>query len=290
MTRVGFVLGAGGAGGWPFHLGVVEAARDAFGHDAATAELVVGTSSGAIVGGALTNGASIEDFLIATTVEPTAEDKAAMSAAYQAEKVTGLRRFAPLSLSLAGRGISGRTPGLFLAGVLPAGPTPTAYLGSVPSLAHAPVWPANLWVPAVRVVDSELVVFGRDCTDVPMMDAIEASVAVPGVFRPKRIGKHRYIDGATRSATNLDLLADRNLDVVIVSSIMTRPGRRPSRIIARRRLPIEIAAVERSGTRVIVVEPDKATTAMFPGFPRTGPDVAKRIHSAAYELATAAFS
>ena len=46
-------------------------------------------------------------------------------------------------------------------------------------------------------------------------DAVAASCAIPGFYRPVRIGGRRYVDGGVCSASNLDLLAGRGLDLVI---------------------------------------------------------------------------
>src|SRR5687768_12792688 len=51
MTRVGLVLGGGGAVGHGFHGGVLAALEDTAGFDARRAEIIVGTSSGATVAG-----------------------------------------------------------------------------------------------------------------------------------------------------------------------------------------------------------------------------------------------
>ena len=48
-----------------------------------------------------------------------------------------------------------------------------------------------------------------------LADAVAASCAVPGFYRPVRIGGRRYIDGGVHSLSNLDMLADLGLDLVI---------------------------------------------------------------------------
>ena len=40
-----------------------------------------------------------------------------------------------------------------------------------------------------------------------LADAVAASCAIPGFYRPVRIGGRDYVDGGVRSASNLDLLA-----------------------------------------------------------------------------------
>ena len=61
-----------------------------------------------------------------------------------------------------------------------------------------------------------------------LADAVAASCAIPGFYRPVKIGGRRYVDGGVCSASNLDLLAGRGLDLVIClnpPSSLTRRSR-----------------------------------------------------------------
>ena len=58
--------------------------------------------------------------------------------------------------------------------------------------------------------------FGRP--DAPLAeigDAVAASCAIPGFYRPVTIAGKRYVDGGVWSTSNLDLLCDAALDLVI---------------------------------------------------------------------------
>jgi NTE family protein len=149
-----------------------------------------------------------------------------------------------------------------LLGLVPAGVTPTPTLRRFP-IGRLNTWPVGLWIPAVRVGDGEVVVFGRDRTDVSIGDALEATSAVPGKFRPKEIDGDRFMGGAVASATHADLLAGDGFDTVIVSSPITRPpapGKRngPVRRRAQRQLDREVATLRSMGTKVLVLTPDQA--------------------------------
>ena len=61
---------------------------------------------------------------------------------------------------------------------------------------------------------------GRD-EHPPLGTAIAASCAIPLLLRPVRIGRHRYIDGATHSPTNADLLVGAGVEVAIVIAPMS---------------------------------------------------------------------
>jgi NTE family protein len=60
-------------------------------------------------------------------------------------------------------------------------------------------WPdRSLVIAAVDAMPGELARFDRN-SGVPLVDAVTASCAVPGVWPPATIGGRRYIDGGTRS-------------------------------------------------------------------------------------------
>ena len=61
MARIGLVLGAGGATGHAFHVGVLSALEEATGWDPRTADVIVGTSAGAVIGALLRGGMSPRD-------------------------------------------------------------------------------------------------------------------------------------------------------------------------------------------------------------------------------------
>jgi NTE family protein len=125
-------------------------------------------------------------------------------------------------------------------------------------------WPtAPLWLCAVRLGDGRRVVFGQP--DAPATDvgtAVAASCAIPGWFEPVAVGRDRYVDGGVHSPTNLDVLAGRGLDLVVVVAPMSiaRGVRRasvdlPARRALRLRLADEARRVRRKGTEVIAFQP-----------------------------------
>src|SRR3954466_6652323 len=62
MSKVGLVLGAGGTVGMAYHAGVLHALHEVGGFAAEDADLVVGTSAGAVVGAYLRSGWTTDDF------------------------------------------------------------------------------------------------------------------------------------------------------------------------------------------------------------------------------------
>ena len=124
-------------------------------------------------------------------------------------------------------------------------------------------WPADpLWLPAVRTRDGRRVVFGHD-EHPPLGTAIAASCAIPLLLRPVRIGRHHYIDGATHSPTNADLLVHAGVNVAIVIAPMSGRSealrRRPDHALREafaRRLRKEEQQLVRAGVDVHLFEPD----------------------------------
>lgn len=270
------VLGAGGPLGWAYHVGVIEGIRSTLGINPATAERVIGTSAGGAIAAGLLAGASADEMLTAIITRPSDEDIAAMRQA-AAEFRRPWQRVRPAAPALAVRGLGPLGFGA-LAGLVPAGVFPSTSLRRFPS---SDDWPEALWIPAVRLSDGHTVVFGRDRLDVAVIDAVEATSSVPGMFRPKEIDGERFTDGAVRSATNADLLTSARFNLVVVSSPMTRPGRGMVRTRARWQLQSEIDELRAEGATVVVVEPDQAMVDQTKGYPRTNHEAGPALAEAA---------
>ncbi len=130
-------------------------------------------------------------------------------------------------------------------------------------------WPAH---PGLRVVacdygDGRRVAFGRAGEPAARVgDAVAASCAIPGFYRPVSIGGRRYVDGGVASVSNLDLVADEELDLVVCLNPMTSlaemtprtAGERfaaAMRRTAGRRLGNEARTLRERGTKVLLVQP-----------------------------------
>lgn len=275
---VTLVLGAGGAAGWVFHAGVLRTLAEETGWDPRSAGLIVGTSAGSAVAAALRAGTPPSDIVAAVTRGPSAEERAA----YQEEMANRSRSLRPLAPGLVRHVLPGNGGvAVALAGLLPPGWFPTHPLGRFAGPNGHGHWPEGLWIPAVRVRDGAVVVFGRDHDGAGVAEAVEASSAVPGLFEPKQIGPDRYLDGGLASPSHAHLAAEANGGLVVVSSPMTRPSRRPLARHARRRLGSELAQLAEAGRTAVVIQPGPAATGSFRGFPRRNPDAAPAILEAA---------
>jgi NTE family protein len=108
--------------------------------------------------------------------------------------------------------------------------------------------------------------FGREgAPQARIGDAVAASCAIPGFYRPVEIGGRRYVDGGVCSASSLDLLAGRGLDLVIcLNPLSGLPGTPAdprdwlgalTRGANGRRIAHEARKVRRLGTEVVTIEP-----------------------------------
>ena len=80
------------------------------------------------------------------------------------------------------------------------------------------VWPdhPNLWVIASDYATGRRVPFGRPgAPPAEIGEAVAASCAIPGFYRPVSIGGRRYVDGGVWSTSNLDILRESPPDLVI---------------------------------------------------------------------------
>lgn len=195
MARTALVLGGGGITGIAWELGLLKGLADA-GVDLTTADRVIGTSAGSVVGAQITTGLSLEE-LYAEQLRP-------------ADREIGAKMTRSMMVRLA------------LPIVIPAHPvTKRSRIGSMALKAHPPGgeqrvevirsriavdrWPErDLQVTSVEAETGRFVTFTRD-SGVDLVEAVAASCAVPLVWPAVTIDGVPYVDGGMRSATNADL-------------------------------------------------------------------------------------
>ena len=275
MTRIGVVLGAGGVVGQAYHAGVLAALQDEYGFDAREADMIVGTSAGAITGTLLRLGVSAPDLAAWVARLPLSEDSELHRQMAQTP-IPELPPLRPLRLLLRPapppprpmleraliRPWQFRPLAAGLALLAPGRESVEERLAALRRLERS-AWPARpLWICAVRRRDGRRIVFGRaGSPSAPIHKAVAASCAVPGYFAPVQIGQHTYVDGGAHSPTNAAILRGCDLDLVIIISPMSGPpGRRPDFYAASRRhsarlLRREVAALRAAGTQTLVFSP-----------------------------------
>ena len=307
MPRIGLVLGAGGEVGHGFHAGVLAALAETTGWDARTADVVVGTSAGSIVGALLRAGLAPSDLAARATGDAVSEDGRRVFA--RADAANGHLRPIPMRVTRSRTIPTMSAPGALVraalqpwnarlgtiaAAAFPAGRVSTEII-SVGVAALFDEWPdAPLWITAVELNTGRRVVFGRDLShDTDVATAVAASCAIPGFFTPVEIDGARFVDGGAYSHTNADLLAGIGLDLVVVSSPMSIAGNglrlapdQPARRFNRCALAREAAPVRRAGTPVITFQPttdDLAVMGLNAMDPLRRGEVARRVRVSARE-------
>ncbi len=273
MTRVGLVLGGGGMTGTAFHAGVVGALAHV-GWDARAAEVMIGTSAGSTSAALLRAGFPPTDYVPRMTGEPVSPegakvlDRIGRVPAAPPRARGPLRPAAPALLRRSLRHPARYPLGVTAAALLPAGTVPidTVSPGFGSLFEHWPDRPT--WITAVRLDTGERVIFGRDSrTSLP--DAVRASCSIPGYFRPVMIDGVPHVDGGAWSVHHADLLAAQDLDLVVVSAPLSTSSIGAPVLDAIPRLPIrrqlarEVRELERAGTPVLVVAPDRRLGALM---------------------------
>jgi NTE family protein len=161
------------------------------------------------------------------------------------------------------------SPTAVIAGWLPNGPISTEPLKDTVRRACDEAWAPHpgFWAMAVDYATGRRVAFGRPgAPTAPLPDAVAASCAIPGFYRCVEIGGRRYVDGGVRSTSNLDVLRDEALDVVLALNPMSSLHAAAPRTLgerwawqlrqaAGRRLGSEAKRVRASGAEVILIQP-----------------------------------
>ena len=241
--RTALVLGGGGITGIAWEIGVLAGLAEA-GVDLTGADLVVGTSAGSVVGAQLTSGADLE-MLFARQLEPPADEKVARMTR------AALARYGWAVLRSRGKDVEfRRRVGALALAAEQAGLTPTEQerLDVIGSRLVSREWPdRDLRITAVDAETGEFRVLDRT-SGVPLLQAVAASCAVPGVYPPVTIDGRRYVDGGMRSAANADL-AEGYDRVVVLAPIPRGVG------------PLSSVDAQVTGmvARVAVVSPDEAS-------------------------------
>ncbi len=279
--KVGLVLGAGGIQGGAWLTGGLDALAEETGWDPAEADYVVGTSAGSMIGALCASGVppwfmvahsrgEVFDGVVDARGRPAADADRAAGARF--ELVRTWPPIGPGSWRLALRTLVNPvryTPATVATGWIPRGVFSTESLRDTIRRVVPGGWSPhpNLWVVACDYATGRRVAFGRaDAPEAELADAVAASCAIPGIYHPVTIGGRRYVDGGIRSTSNLDLLRDAGLDLVIC--LNPTSTLHPLRAInprdafniafqraSGRRLGSEAKKLRAAGAEVVLVQP-----------------------------------
>jgi NTE family protein len=261
--------------------GGLEAIARETGWDPASAEYIVGTSAGSMMSGLLasgvppwfmvahSNGDSFEGLAGADGRPASTADRAA-GASFGLHK--GRPPIGPGSWKLIAHSLSAptqhRATAMF-AGWLPRGFISTEPLKDTIRRVVPAGWAdhPNLWIVACDYATGRRVAFGRDdAPDADLADAVAASCAIPGFYYPVTIDGRRYVDGGLWSTSNLDILRNEQLDLVIClnptsslhPALAWNPAERiaaATRTLSGRLLGSEAKKLRAKGTGVVLIQP-----------------------------------
>ncbi|UJA19807.1 patatin-like phospholipase family protein [Thermoleophilia bacterium SCSIO 60948] len=281
--RVGLVLGAGGIQGGAWLVGALDAIASETGWDPASAERIVGTSAGSMIG-ALIAGGVPPWFMVAHSRGETfdAITDANGRPAHEADRSGGgtfgwhrgaipLFPGSPRLIARTALRPHRHTPTALAAGWAPRGVISTEPLKRQVRHVVPEGWSQH---PGLRIVACDYatgrrIPFGRDgFPDAHLADAVAASCAIPGFYKPVRIGERLYVDGGIYSTSNLDILRGRELDLAIclnpTSSLHPTRAWNPLERAAGyfqgasgRRLGSEARKLRASGTKVVLIQPTR---------------------------------
>jgi NTE family protein len=294
--RIGLVLGGGGTVGAAWLMGTLDAIASETGWDPGSADYVVGTSAGSVIGALLACG--VPPWLMVAHQAGESLNGLAGSRGEAADRVdrsggssyrldrTGFG-LGPGSWRLAAASLAHPTrysPMSVVSGWLPEGLVSTEPLKETVRRVCDDPWAPhpNYWAVAVDYDAGHRVAFGRDgAPSAVLPDAVAASCAIPGFYRAVRIDGRRYVDGGVRSASNLDILRDESLDLVIALNPMSSLESIAPRGLAERlavgargmigrRLGSEAKRLRAAGTEVLLIQPTAADLTVMGPNPMNG--------------------
>jgi NTE family protein len=169
------------------------------------------------------------------------------------------------------------SPAALLSGWLPWGVVRTDPIRELVERFVSTDWPEHpsYWAVACDYATGRRVVFGRPGGPRARVgEAVAASCAIPAFYHPVKIGGRRYVDGGIHSVSNLDLLADSELDLVVcLNPMSTRArvaARTPAELVAAnvrasagRRLGSEARKLRELGTEILLIQPSGADLAVM---------------------------
>ena len=280
--KVGLVLGAGGVKGGAWLTGGLEAIARETGWDPANADYIVGTSAGAMMGSLLASGVppwfmvahsagEVFDGLVDAEGKPASQANRSAGAVFRRANGAKLP-IGPGSPELVLRSLvrpHRHTPSTIGAAWLPYGQVSTEPLKETIRRVVPRGWSShpNHWVIACDYRTGRRTCFGRDgAPEADLADAVAASCSIPGFYEPVEIDGRLYVDGGMYSVSNLDVLRDEELDLVIclnpTSSLYPPHAWNPFdqvagvvRSAAGRRLGSEAKKLRARGTEVVLVQP-----------------------------------
>jgi len=271
------VLGGGGILGEAWMSSLLAALSEETGFDARECVGFVGTSAGSIVAAALAAGIDPRSRVGDLPEQPPAPDEAV---AAEVPAPTPLARaltnggsvLGPIAaVGLPYTEVGGALLRKSLLGRVTPGRRSLAELGEA-VVRWGASWDGRLRIAAVDMESGRRVMFGEDdAPETSVADAVEASCAIPGFFRPVSIGGRSYVDGGVWSGTNMDRApVEPGMRVLCLNPTASLTPTRAEPwgamgLMSRSLAAIEGHVLERRGVKVQIVAPDAAATKAMAG-------------------------
>jgi NTE family protein len=229
MTSEGVVLGAGGVLGAAWTIGALAALEQEYGCDPREAEVLIGTSAGSVLAGALGCGVGVATLLnhqkgIVVEGDPRLDyDHRQPTPAGRCPRCPARASARPRRARSALRPWRSRPMGALAARCRRAAARSrrSAARRRVCPPAPGPAHPRPGWW-RWTTTPAGAIPFGSDgAPHASLRSAVMASCAIPGWYAPVVIGGRRYVDGGACSPTSVDLVRGSGLDEVVVLSPMT---------------------------------------------------------------------
>jgi NTE family protein len=273
-TPDALVLGGGGTLGEAWMWAVLAGLEQAGGFDAGGCDSYVGTSAGSIVAALLAAGVSPQDrlardgFVDLLGAAADVDDSGAVARVLGGAGERALGAIAPLApLALASAHLPRALLGRTVLRALPAGRRSLRMLGRTVDRMGAR-FDGRLRIVAVELASGRRVVFGAP--GAPALAAglaVEASCAIPGVFRPVTVGGREYVDGGVWSPTSIDAAPARRGEELLclnpTASLRPTIGSPAGAFgaVSRAIAGAESLTMRRRGVRTTTIGPDRASAA-----------------------------
>jgi len=230
--KVALVCAGGGVTGAIYEMGCLRALDELLDRSTLDLDLYVGISGGAFVSSLLAAGISPREMYDEVTSRAHLPFGMSTAPIFRLGALEFLKRsvHAPrvlaqaLANSFAGEGRNWSDVVWSLFEMLPAGLMETSgiqeYLRDLflsrdrPD--RFPDLPRQLLIVAVDLDTGEAVAFGSEGhRDVPVSRAVQASIALPGLYRPVRIAGRDYVDGGVKKTAHINLAIQNGADLVV---------------------------------------------------------------------------
>jgi NTE family protein len=234
------VLGGGGPVGRAWLAGLITGLR-AEGVDLGRAELLVGTSAGAVAGAQLLLGIDLVDVV-------NDEIRAPGPAIYTPAALARLgEAFAEITAANASPDPEQARAALGAKALAADTVTEDVFLTRhMYAVLAGKAWPTQLRATSVSATTGKLAVWSAD-SGVELHKAVASSTALPGVSPAVTLNGDRYLDGGVRSMLNADLAVGAR-SVVVVSCFA---------LADRNAAAAELDAITSAGSALTVVEPSQ---------------------------------